>query len=91
MTPAPIVMSDRTLKKKYWLTVSGQDCLLAEGDIGAPIYWRTDPPCALKKKQPARQLCWWCGGIYPAHFKDSKRPTEQFGAPRLFSYQSPIN
>jgi hypothetical protein len=24
----------------------GQDCLLAEGDIGAPIYWRTDPPCA---------------------------------------------
>jgi hypothetical protein len=24
----------------------GQDCLLAEGDTGAPIYWRTDSPCA---------------------------------------------
>jgi hypothetical protein len=43
-----------------------------------------------EKEQPARQLCWWCGGIqYILHV--SKRPTEQFGAPRLFSYQSPIN
>jgi hypothetical protein len=24
-----------------------QHCLLAEGDIGAPIYWRTDAPCAI--------------------------------------------
>ncbi len=23
----------------------GPHCLLAEGDIDAPIYWRTDPPC----------------------------------------------
>ena len=23
---------------------------------------------ALKKKQPARQQCWWCGGIHPARF-----------------------
>ena len=63
MSPAPIVMADRTRKKNYRLTVSGKDCLLAEGDIGAPIYWRNDPPCSLKKKQPAHQLCWWCGGI----------------------------
>ncbi len=31
-------------KKNYWRTVPGLCCLLAEGDIGAPIYWRTDPP-----------------------------------------------
>jgi hypothetical protein len=36
--PAPIVMADRTGKKNYWSTVPGQHCLLAEGDIGAPIY-----------------------------------------------------
>jgi hypothetical protein len=34
-------MADRTRKKirktNYWRTVSGQHCLLAEGDIGAPI------------------------------------------------------
>jgi len=44
MHPAPIVMADRTRKKicetlfeYYWRTVPGQYCLLAEGDIGAPI------------------------------------------------------
>jgi hypothetical protein len=46
--PAPIVMADRTRKKiretqfkYYWRTVSGwsgQYCLLAEGDISAPIF-----------------------------------------------------
>jgi hypothetical protein len=46
----------------------GQHYLLAEGDIGAPIYWRTDSISALKKKQTARQQCWWCGGIHPARF-----------------------
>jgi hypothetical protein len=39
--PAPIGMADRTRKKVrktyYWRRVSGQHCLLAEGDIGAPI------------------------------------------------------
>jgi hypothetical protein len=25
---------------------------LAEGDIGAPIYWRTDPPCANSNSAP---------------------------------------
>ncbi len=44
MHPAPIVMADRTRKKNYWRTVSDQHCLLAEGDIGAPIYWRSDAP-----------------------------------------------
>jgi hypothetical protein len=47
MHPAPIVMAERTRKKNYWLTVSGQHCLLAEGDIGAPINWRTDAPAPL--------------------------------------------
>ncbi len=40
MSPAPIVMADRTRKKHnlyYWRTVSGQHCLLAERDISAPI------------------------------------------------------
>jgi hypothetical protein len=26
----------------------GQVCLLAEGDIGAPIYWRTEAPAPLQ-------------------------------------------
>ncbi len=46
MHPAPMVMGDRTGKKNYRRTMSGQQCLLAEGDIGAPIYWRTDDPRA---------------------------------------------
>jgi hypothetical protein len=33
MQPEPIGVADRTRKKNYWLTVSGQHCLLAEGDI----------------------------------------------------------
>ncbi len=47
MHPAPIVMADRTGKKDYWRPVSGQHCLLAERDIGAPIYWRTNAPRAI--------------------------------------------
>jgi hypothetical protein len=42
MHPAPIGMADRTRKKNYWLTVLREHCLLAEGNIGAPIYWRTE-------------------------------------------------
>ena len=83
MPPAPIGKADRTRKKNYWLTVPGQYHLLAEGYIGAPIYWRTDVPC-LRYRVPLH-----------AHTtsvrKFKKRRTEQFGAPRLFSYQSPIN
>jgi hypothetical protein len=44
MHPAPIGVADRTGKKYYWRTVPGQHCLFAEGDIGAPIYWRTKAP-----------------------------------------------
>jgi hypothetical protein len=40
-------MADQTRKKHYWCTLSGQHCLLAEGNIGAPIYWRTDAPRAI--------------------------------------------
>ncbi len=46
MPTAPIVIAHRIRKKYYWLTVPGQHCLFAEGDIGAPIYWRTDAPRA---------------------------------------------
>jgi hypothetical protein len=42
MHPAPIGVADRTQKITYWRTVPGQLCLLAERDIRAPIYWRTD-------------------------------------------------
>ncbi len=45
MHPAPIGVADRTRKIFNWRTVPGHHCLLAEGDIGAPIYWRTDTPC----------------------------------------------
>ncbi len=38
MHPAPIGVADQTRKKNYWRTVLGQHCLLAEGDIGAPIF-----------------------------------------------------
>jgi hypothetical protein len=38
MHPAPIGVADRTRKKNYWRTVLGQHCLLAKGDIGAPIF-----------------------------------------------------
>jgi len=48
MHPAPIGVADQTRKKFYWPTVPGHHCLLAEGDIGAPIYWRTDAPCTPK-------------------------------------------
>jgi hypothetical protein len=48
MHPAPIGVAVRTGKKicetkfeYYWRTVSGQHCLLAEGDIGAPIFTST--------------------------------------------------
>jgi hypothetical protein len=29
--------------------------LLAEGDMGAPIYWRTDPPCANSISAPKKK------------------------------------
>jgi hypothetical protein len=77
MPPAPLVMADRTQKKIDWRTVPGQHCLLEEGDIGAPIYWRTDAPRAITIGGLMVSLSYWL--------------TEQFGAPRLFSSQSPIN
>ena len=53
MHPAPIGVADQTRKKFYWLTVLGQHYLLAEGDIGAPIYWRTDAPLAITNGAPS--------------------------------------
>ncbi len=51
MHPAPIGVAVRTGKKIcetkfefYWHTVSGQHCLLAEGDIGAPLTVRCASP-----------------------------------------------
>jgi hypothetical protein len=45
--PCANIMADRTGKKNYWRSMPGQLCLLAEGDIGAPIYWRPDAPAPL--------------------------------------------
>jgi hypothetical protein len=56
MHPAPIGVADRTRKKTDWRTVPGQLCLLAEGDIGAPIYWRTDAPRANSIGEPMRPV-----------------------------------
>ncbi len=60
--------------------MSGKHCLLAEGDIGAPIYWRTDAPRAIT-----------IGGPMVSHLlladrteEEKKRRTKQFSAPRLF-------
>ncbi len=79
-------------KKNYWRTVPGQHCLLAEGYIGAPIYWRTE------YKKCTEILGFWVGKARQptevlAHFhaKNKKRRTEQFSALRLFSSQAPIN
>ncbi len=53
MLPAPIGIADRTQKniretqfKYYWRTEPVQHCLLAEGDICAPIYRHTNAPRA---------------------------------------------
>jgi hypothetical protein len=123
MHPAPIGVADRTRKKNYWRTVPGHHCLLAEGDIGAPIYWRTDPPVHRVDRVLgflSSRLNWdpnhltrrwvcpplWCQGgthllagegvggvpiLANRQKKFKKRRTEHFGAPRLFSSQSPIN
>jgi hypothetical protein len=120
MHPAPIGVADRTRKKNYWRTVPGHHCLLAEGDIGAPIYWCTDPPVHRVDRVLgflSSRLNWnpnnpqmsvspplvpggdtfACRGVgrVPILATDKKnfkkRWTEHFGAPRLFSSQSPIN
>jgi len=88
-TDVPCVNSNGVpnTKKIYWRTVSGKHCLLAEGDISAPIYWRTDAPRAIT-----------IGGPMVSHLLlaerteelKNKRWTKQFGAPRLFSSQSPF-
>jgi hypothetical protein len=90
MHPAPIGVADRTRKKFYWRTVPGQHCLLAEGDIGAPIYWRTDPPCTptrlVLERDTSSYFSISCNKFHIAYWR-----TEHFGAPCLFSSQSPIN
>jgi hypothetical protein len=60
----------------------GQDCLLAEGDIGAPIYWRTEAPAPLLILDENQFI---------SQKIEVKWRTEHFGAPHLFSWQSPIN
>jgi hypothetical protein len=75
MHPAPIGVADRTEKKFYWLTVLGQHCLLAEGDIGAPIYWSTDPPCTptllvLERNTPSDFLI-SCNKFHIAYWRTS--------------------
>ncbi len=92
MHPAPIGVADRKRKKKYWLTVLGQHCLLAEGDIGAPIYWRTELSAAPFLLADRTQKMYRNVRILSRlDKKNKKRLTEQFRALRLFSSQSPIN
>jgi hypothetical protein len=48
MHPAPFISNGGpNTKKNYWRTVFGQHGVLADLDIGAPIYWRTDVPRAI--------------------------------------------
>ncbi|MFN9980924.1 MAG: hypothetical protein ACK53Y_13445, partial [bacterium] len=68
--------------KYYWLNMLGLHYLLAEGDIGAPIYWQTDAPRAITITSPR---------VGQNKINKIKRRTKQFGAPHLFSSQSPIN
>ncbi len=99
--PAPIGVADRTGKKFYWRTVPGHHCLLAEGDFGAPIYWRTEaplrqyigaprPPCTstllVLERDKSSDFSISCNKFHIAYWR-----TEHVGAPCLFSSQSPIN
>jgi hypothetical protein len=82
-----LVLQQKHEEKNYWRIVSGQHCLLAEGDIGAPIYWHSDAPHAITIGGPMVLLLIWLVRIK----EKKKRRTKQFGAPHLFSSQSPIN
>ncbi len=86
MPPAPIVMADRTWKKNprniIGLTMLGKHCLLAERDIGAPIYWRTDAPCATTIGAPMPP-----GPIVLAHWKRNNLHVNNAG---VTSFTSPI-
>jgi hypothetical protein len=53
----------------------GQDCLLAEGDIVAPIYWRTEAPAPLLIIDESQFI---------SQKIEVKWRTEHFGAPHLF-------
>ncbi len=66
----------------------GQDCLLAEGDIGAPIYWRTDPPCANSISAPTGAPALFLiidENQFISQKIEAKWRTEHFSAPHLFS------
>jgi hypothetical protein len=72
MHPAPIGVAVRTEKKiretlfeYYWRTVSGQHCLLAEGDIGAPIFTSTNSSVRLAYFHTNRLLT----GLYRAEME----------------------
>ncbi len=80
MYPAPIGVAERARKNNFWRTVSGQHYPLAERVIGAPIYWRNGQNC-----QDSEPIARRGGG------QGRKRRTKHFGAPHLFSHQSPIN
>ncbi len=86
------------LRQKLWRTehekkIIGSLCLvriaywrrgtLVRQYIGAPIH-----PAHWKRNNLHVN---YAGGVEACILHVSKRRTEQFGAPRLFSYQSPIN
>jgi hypothetical protein len=70
---SPIGWQDSSVRLVYFQA----NRLLAEGNIGAPINWRTNAPAPLL--------------LADRWFHFSYLLIEQFGAPRLFSSQSPIN
>jgi hypothetical protein len=78
-------------KKKLLAHCAGQHCLLAERDIGAPIYWRTDVPSPLLLADQTQKMHRNVRILSRQVKKNKKRRTEQFNALRLFSSQSPIN
>jgi hypothetical protein len=66
----------------------GQHCLLAEGDIGAPIYWRTDAPCAITNGAPNTKIDKLVR--YKVHIKITYWRAEQKEADRTFRCAAPI-
>jgi hypothetical protein len=63
----------------------GQHRLLAEGDIGAPIYWRTDAPCAITNGAPNTKNCY-----VQSTYKNHLLVAEQKEADQTFRCAAPI-
>jgi hypothetical protein len=65
-----------------------QHCLLAKGDIGAPIYWRTVAPYAITNGAPNPKI--YKPVRYKVHIKITYWRAEQKEADRTFWCAAPI-